>query len=199
MNGGQAGGFTLIELLVVVALILIMFVMAYGPAQQSFQEKQLVHCLKNLQLIDVAMKVYAADCHGAFPALRDARSSEAPLSLLVPRCTTETAIFVCPGSRDRALPEARPFAHRKCSYAYYMGRTTRDGADAMLLSDEQINTRPRHSGEPMFSPTGKRPGNNHHKFGGNILFADGHVEAFPPVAPRDLIYSDSVALLNPKP
>jgi prepilin-type N-terminal cleavage/methylation domain-containing protein/prepilin-type processing-associated H-X9-DG protein len=199
MNRGHAGGFSLIELLLVITIILIMFVMAYGPAQQSFQEKQLANCLKNLQLMNVAMKIYAADYHDSFPVVREAKTSEAPLSLLVPRCTTETAMFVCPGSRDRALPEAQPFANRKCSYAYYMGRTTRDGADAMLLSDEQINARPRHRGEPMFSADGKRPGNNHHKFGGNLLFADGHVEAFPPVAPRDLIYSNSVVLLNPKP
>ena len=131
--------------------------------------------------------------------MRGAATAEAPLSLLVPQCTTETSIFVCPGSADRRLPEARTFVDRKISYAYYMGRTAHDGADAMLLSDEQVDTHPRRVGDRMFSVTGKRPADNHRQFGGNVLFCDGHAEQFPPVATRDFAFSNSVVLLNPKP
>jgi prepilin-type N-terminal cleavage/methylation domain-containing protein/prepilin-type processing-associated H-X9-DG protein len=199
MQRAGSGGFTLIELMVVITLILIMYVMMYGPAQKSYQDKQLVLCQKNLQMIDIALKIYAADYHESYPLVRDAATAETPLSLLVPRCTTETSIFICPGSADRRLPEARTFVERKISYAYYMGRTAHDAADAMLLSDEQVDTRPRRTGDQMFSVTGKRPADNHRQFGGNVLFCDGHAESFPAVASRDFAFSNSVVLLNPKP
>ena len=185
--------------MVVIALILIMYVMVLAPAQKSYQDKQLIVCQKNLQMVDIALKIYATDYHDSYPFVRDAATAEVPLSLLVPRCTTETAIFICPGSPDRRLPEAQSFVDRKISYAYYMGRTSRDGANEMLLSDEQVDTRPRHAGEPMFSVSGKRPADNHRRFGGNVLFCDGHADAFPPVATRNFAFSNSVVLLNPKP
>ncbi|HUJ71254.1 MAG TPA: type II secretion system protein [Verrucomicrobiae bacterium] len=199
MQRAGSDGFTIIELLVVITLILIMYVMMYGPAQKSYQDKQLVLCQKNLQMIDIALKIYAADYHDTYPLVRGAATAEVPLSLLVPRCTTETSIFICPGSAGRRLPEAQPFVDRKISYAYYMGHTTRDGANDMLLSDKQIDTRPRRTGDQMFSVNGKRPADNHRQFGGNILFCDGHAESFPAIAPRDLTFSNSVVLLNPKP
>jgi prepilin-type N-terminal cleavage/methylation domain-containing protein/prepilin-type processing-associated H-X9-DG protein len=199
MQRTDSSGFTLIELMVVVMLILILYVLAYGPAQKSYQEKKLILCQKNLQMIHVALKIYAADYHDSYPVVPGAATAETPLSLLVPRCTTETAIFICPGSANRSLPEAQPFADRKISYAYYMGRTIRNGADAMLLSDAQLNTRPRHAGEPMFSVSGKRPADNHRKFGGNVLFCDGHAEQFESMASRDLLFTNPVVLLNPKP
>ena len=199
MNRATSGGFTLIELLVVVALIMVMYIMAYGPAQKSYQEKQLVACQKNLLMIQIALKIYAADYHDSYPVVPGALTAEIPLSLLVPRDTTETSIFVCPGSARRRLPEAEPFTNRKISYAYYMGHTVHDAADAMLLSDAQVNSRSRHTGEPMFSVSGKRPADNHRQFGGNVLFCDGHAEQFPAVAPRDFTFLDPVVLLNPTP
>jgi prepilin-type N-terminal cleavage/methylation domain-containing protein/prepilin-type processing-associated H-X9-DG protein len=199
MHRQGSEGFTLIELMIVITVVLIMYVMAYGPAQQSYQEKQLVACQRNLQLIHVAMKIYAADYHESYPVATGAATAETPLSLLVPRCTTETAIFICPGSANRRLPEAQPFTGRKISYAYYMGHTARDAADELLISDKQIDARVRRTGEQMFSPDGRRPGNNHRQFGGNMLFCDGHAETFASVASRDFAFSNSVVLLNPKP
>ncbi|HVM60516.1 MAG TPA: prepilin-type N-terminal cleavage/methylation domain-containing protein [Verrucomicrobiae bacterium] len=198
MNRADSGGFTLIELLVVLALVMVMYVMAYGPASKSYQTKQLIACQRNLQMIQIALKIYAADYHDSYPVVPGAPTAEIPLSLLVPRCTAETSIFLCPGSAARRLPEARPFADRKISYAYYMGHTLRDGADDMLLSDHQLNTQPRHTGEPMFSVNGKRPADNHRQFGGNLLFCDGHAEQLPPAAPRDLLFTNPIVLLNPK-
>ena len=63
MQRAGSGGFTLIELMVVIALILIMYAMMYGPAQKSYQDKKLVLCQKNLQMIDIALKIYTADYH----------------------------------------------------------------------------------------------------------------------------------------
>lgn len=199
MVRSRTGGFSLIEMLLVIAIILILYVMMYGPAQKSYQDKRKIDCQKNLQLLHMALRMYAADYRDSFPVVAGAATSELPLSLLVPRYTAETRIFVCPGSADRRLPEAQPFTDRKISYAYYMGHGANDGTNEMLITDEQIDTRPRGTGQQMFSPNGKRPGNNHRKFGGNVLFCDGHVEECPPVAARDLAFSNNVILLNPKP
>ena len=145
------------------------------------------------------MSLYAGDHAAAYPALRDASSSEAPLSLLVPRSTTETAMFICPGSKDKALPEGEPFAERRVSYAYYMGWSTNQSAGAALLSDWQINTLAKAIGQPLFSADGKAPANNHGKDGGNILLGSGEVESSGPAASRDLPLAPGVTLLNPKP
>ena len=199
MNRTTSGGFTLIELLVVVALILTMYVMAYGPAQKSFQEKQLIVCQKNLLMIQIALKIYASDYHDSYPVVPGALSSETPLSLLVPRDTTETAIFICPGSARRRLPEAEPFTHRKISYAYYMGRTLQDGSEAALASDAQVDAAPKTPGQTVFSPDGKKPGNNHYQYGGNFLFCDGSVQYTPSRLAFTLPPATNVVLLNPKP
>ena len=54
------------------------------------------------------------------------------------------------------------------------------------MSDRQVNTLPKKAGDYAFSTTGKPPGNNHHKYGGNFLFGDGHMEMAPPQVPFSL-------------
>jgi prepilin-type processing-associated H-X9-DG protein len=127
-----------------------------------------------------------------------AKTSEEPLDLLVPRFTADTAIFICPGSKDAPLPAGESLTKHKISYAYYMGRGW-GGTPSALVSDSQLNTQSKRVGEPVFSTTGKPPGSNHHQYGGNILFSDGHVELSPTQASFSLVLSQGVVLLNPKP
>jgi len=47
----------------------------------------------------VALQIYAGDFSGRLPAVTNAPTSEAPLSLLVPRYTVDTSIFICPGGK----------------------------------------------------------------------------------------------------
>ncbi len=193
-----SGGFNLIELVIVLALMLIMTWLMMSRMSHSAQEKHLINCRKNLQMIGVAINLYANDHNGALPYLKGAASAEAPLSLLVPKCTTVTEIFICPGSRDKALPEGQPFPDGRISYAYYMRRGT-NGPDDLLLSDRQVDTSPKRQGSPVFSIEGKGPGDNHTKYGGNFSFGDGHVEFSPPRATRDWVGPTNAALLNPRP
>jgi prepilin-type processing-associated H-X9-DG protein len=79
-----------------------------------------------------------------------------------------------------------------------MGRRASDTADA-LMSDEQVDTLAKAAGQPAFSTTGKGPGNNHAKSGGNFLFVDGRVERSPAMTPFSLVLTQGVVLLNPKP
>ena len=73
------------------------------------------------------------------------------------------------------------------------------GAQQPLMSDQQVNSLPKQPGDAVFSTDGKPPGNNHHKYGGNFLFGDGHAEMTPPRLAFSLATPQGVVLLNPKP
>jgi prepilin-type processing-associated H-X9-DG protein len=191
-------GFSLIELLVVLALMIILTTMMWGFGSESRQHAAQRACRQSLEKIYVALQIYANDFSGRLPANTNALTSEEPLSLLVPRYTVDTSIFICPGGKDSPLPSGAPFAGRKISYAYYMGQHLGD-AQQPLMSDRQVNTLPKQTGDPVFSTDGKPPGNNHSKYGGNFLFGDGHAELSPPQLPFSLVTTQGVVLLNPKP
>lgn len=197
-DGPHLRAFSLLELLITMALILIMFVMLYGHSSGSHQRRQKQACQQNLQTIYVALQIYGNDHDGLFPARTDAQTAEEPLSLLVPRYTSVTEHFICPGSKDSRLPEGESFEKRKISYAYYMGRRAADAAE-VLMSDAQVNTQPKIQGQPVFSTDGKKPGNNHHRYGGNFLFCDGRLEMSGAKAPFSLLLTQGVVLLNPRP
>ena len=190
--------FSLIELLIVMVLMIIMYVMLYGPGTKNVQAEKKAACASNLQQVYVALKIYAADHGGRYPLLEGAATSEAPLSLLVPKYTTLTEYFICPGSGDAELPSAEPFAEKKISYAYYMGLTDAAAGGQPLMSDRQMNNRAKSKGQAVFSPDGKKPGNNHRKYGGIVLFCDGRAVELDPKADRDLPCPEGVKLLNPK-
>ncbi len=193
-----SAGFSLIELLIVLVLLIILTTMMWGFGSESRQHVAQRACRQNLEKIYVALQIYANDFSGRLPAATNAPTSEEPLSLLVPHYTVDTSIFICPGGRDPALPSGVSFANRKISYAYYMGSKL-GGAQAPLMSDRQVNPLPKQSGDPVFSTNGKPPGNNHHKYGGNFLFGDGHAEMSPPQLSFSLVTPPGVVLLNPKP
>jgi len=184
---------------VVVAIILVLYVMLLGPSSKSSQIRRIASCGNNLKNIHVALTTYSLTSKGGLPLVAGAKTSEAPLSELIPRYTTGSQYFICPGGQDSALPDAQPFADRKISYAYYMGRSLKDGAGEPVLSDRQVNTTPKLPGQPLFSADGARPGNNHNKFGGNILFCDGAVQWSPASSAFTLTNPPDVLLLNPKP
>ncbi|MEO6182847.1 MAG: type II secretion system protein [Verrucomicrobiota bacterium] len=191
--------FSLVELFVSIILVLILSLMVVGRGTWSDAQRQLNHCQKNLQNIYLALSIYAADNKDAFPAIKGAEGSEAPLSLLVPRSTTVTEMFICPSSSDNKLPEGESFMNRRISYAYYMNHAKSDGAGSLLLSDRQVNSFPKIKRQLIFSENGKSPGANHAKTGGNLLYCDGEIKASKPRASRDFLFPTNIVLLNPKP
>jgi type II secretory pathway pseudopilin PulG len=195
-NPVRANGFSLVELLITLALLIVMSVMLWGFGSASHQTKQKNRCQDNLQKVFLAMEIYANDFQGDFPFVSTAQNSSQALSVLVPKYSVDTAIFICPGSKDSPLPAGEPFRERKISYAYYMGRRLTDKTE-VLISDRQVNTESKTTNQFAFSNTGKPPGNNHHKFGGNFLFGDGHLATSSALAPFPIKLSPSVVLLNP--
>ena len=197
-NPVRAGGFSLIEMLISLTIMLILFTMMYGFGSRSNQMNQKKKCQANLQKMYIALQIYSNDSKGKFPVATNARSSEEALDVLVPRYSSDTAIFVCPGSKDSALPAGEALRKGRISYAYYMGRTASDG-ELVLASDKQVNTLAKLAGDKVFSENGKFPGNNHHKYGGTFLFCDGGMKSSPPASALALPLSTNVVLLNPKP
>jgi type II secretory pathway pseudopilin PulG len=190
------GAFSLVELLVVLALILILTVLSAGRLTTSARKRELASCGNNLQKIYLALNFFRTD-NGAYPFLADAVTSAEPLSLLVPKGTTDTQIFICPGSGDKALPESEPFGKRHISYDYYMGRATNGGPQEIVVSDWQVDTSPKVKGSLVFSVDGKKPGNNHDAVGGNLLSCGGAVVFSGPKAAQDLVFPPTVRLLGP--
>lgn len=189
--------FTLLEMLIVVAIILFLTTMYWGSNSGSRQKKQLAQCQQNLSKIFIAMQIYATDQNGKFPEVRGAQTSEAALDKLVPKYTVDTEPFICPASGNSSLPGGESLLNRKISYAYYMGRRSTD-EQAVLMTDRQVNTNSKAGGQLVFSSSGKPPGNNHKKYGGNLLFCDGHADYSLPSAVVSLTLTQGVVLLNPK-
>jgi prepilin-type N-terminal cleavage/methylation domain-containing protein len=195
-------GFSLIELLIVLALMCIMSVMLYGFGSKSHQRTQQQLCSDNLQKIYLALQIYANDFKGTLPLKTNAVTSEEVLQVLVPKYTADTTIFICPGGRDSQIPQGEPLTQHKISYAYFMGRrldSSQDMSHDALMSDRQVNTEFKRAGEMVFSADGKGAGNNHHKYGGNILMGDGSVQFSPAQLTFSLAGAPGVVLLNPKP
>jgi prepilin-type processing-associated H-X9-DG protein len=191
-------GFSLIELLVVCALLIVLTTMYWGFSSPNNQRRKITACQQNLQKIYVAMQIYANDSRGKFPVTAGARTSEEALDVLVPRYTADTSIFICPGSKDAPVPAGESIRKQRISYSYYMGQQVKEARE-VLMSDRQIDTQSKSLDQYVFSETGKPPGNNHYKYGGNFLFCDGSAESSPPRVPFSLTVTQGVVLLNPKP
>jgi len=184
-------------MLITLALILIMVTMMYSFSSKGHQQTQKEVCAKNLQTIYLALDIYSKENNGTLPFVAGARTSEEPLSTLVPRYTVASEAFTCPGSKDDPLPNGESFAKRRISYAYLMGQ--RVGVPGgLLMSDRQANTLPKQAGQQVFSANGEPPGNNHHKYGGSLLHLDGRTESIGTKAPFALSWSTNVTFLNPK-
>ena len=188
--------FSLLELLLTVAIVLVLVSLYWGPNSSSKQRALQIACQANLQKLYVSMQIYANDFAGRFPQMPGARTSAEALSILVPRYNSDTAAFVCPASDDSASQAGESLKKRKISYAYYMGRFLTN-AQAVLITDKQVDTTAKAVGQPVFSTTGKPPGNNHGNSGGNLLFCDGHLESSPPSSAFPLGLGPGEVLLNP--
>jgi len=189
--------FSLLELLLTLAIILILTTLYWGPSKASRQRALQTSCQKNLEKLYLALSLYANDQRGRFPVVAGAKTSAEALDPLVPHYTSDTSVFVCPGSQDSQLPSGESIRNRRISYAYYVGRSPTN--QDVLMTDRQINTEAKKAGQLAFSSDGKPPGSNHRQYGGNLLSCDGQVNFCPPKSAIALPLSAGEALLNPEP
>lgn len=180
------------------ALVTIGYALMYGAGSASRQAHNREQCAEQLKQMHMILSLYAAEHEGAFPEALGS-TSEPALSQLVPIYTTDTSVFICPGSGLAALPSAQPFFDRRISYAYCAGLKRNSSPGALLAADALVNPRTVLQGDVLFSTNGSAPGNNHRASGGNLLFVDGHVETMVPVAQHSLEIPSGAKLLNPKP
>jgi prepilin-type N-terminal cleavage/methylation domain-containing protein/prepilin-type processing-associated H-X9-DG protein len=196
VGGGLCAAFSLIELLLVMALLVLLVTLYWSPAGGSRQRALQTACQRNLEKLNIALEIFANENGDRFPVVPPARTSGEALDVLVPRYTSDTALFICPASKDSAPAAGESLQKKKISYAYYMGRS-KTNAQQVLLTDAQVDTLPKGAGEFVFSGDGKPPGNNHAKNGGNLMFCDGHVQSSPPRAAVPLPVAAGEVLLNP--
>jgi prepilin-type N-terminal cleavage/methylation domain-containing protein len=192
----REGAFSLIELLLVLAILLILTVLGARQMTTSTRKRELSACAGHLQKIYLALGFYRND-NGGFPSVPGAQTSAEPLSLLVPKGTTDTEIFICPASGDKLLPQSESFAKCRVSYDYYMGRPADAAPADILLSDWQVDALPKQKGRLLFSPDGRKPGNNHAADGGNLLSCGGAIIFSAPFAVQDVLFPSTVRLLEP--
>jgi prepilin-type N-terminal cleavage/methylation domain-containing protein/prepilin-type processing-associated H-X9-DG protein len=191
-----AAGFSLLELLVVAAILAVVFTLYWKPGTGSRQRALEAACQRNLQKLQISMQTFATENGGNLPFLKGASNSAEVLDWLVPKYNSDVAVFICPESKDSVRVGLESLKRQKISYAYYMGRGTAK-AQQILMTDAQVDTRPKIVGELVFSADGMGPGNNHGKSGGNLLFGDGHVEPSPARARINLPVGEGQVLLNP--
>lgn len=67
---GRAKGFTLIEILVVIAIIAILAAIVFPVMSSSREKARQATCLSNLRQLGTAVRMYADDWDGCFPAAR---------------------------------------------------------------------------------------------------------------------------------
>jgi prepilin-type processing-associated H-X9-DG protein len=169
-----------------------------GPSAEQRRRAGFAECAERLRKLHLALNIYANDHNGAFPMSPGARSAEQALTLLVPKSTSDTSIFICPASGQEVLPQAQPFPSRRISYAYASGLRKSDPPMTPLASDSFSGNPSKSAGGSIFSTDGKGTGSNHEKFGGNVLFLDGHIEQVGPQGSRDLTLPAHAVWLNPK-
>src|SRR4051812_27254075 len=144
-----SSGFSLIELLATALIIMVLFTMYWGGNAGARQKSRQAACLQNLQKLEVALEIFANEHSGRFPDKPGAKNSAEALDALVPKYTADTSLFICPATSDGPLPGGESIAHRRISYAYYMGRKS-GSAEEALVTDRQVDAKSKAPNQQVF-------------------------------------------------
>jgi prepilin-type N-terminal cleavage/methylation domain-containing protein/prepilin-type processing-associated H-X9-DG protein len=187
-------GFTLIELLVVIAIIGILAALLLPAVTTTKLRAKRVSCVNHLKQIGLSFQMFAHEHDGKLPMQISAR--EGGTAELVNPTNQEAAdftsayrhlqalsnelvtpkILVC--ATDTRLPAGSFFSLKNTNVSYFVNVRAESGkATSILAGDRNL------SGDGI-GQTGLRLDANHylrwtaelHRFKGNLLYADGHVE-----------------------
>ena len=191
---GETKAFTLLELLVLIALVAVIAALLL-PARVGPRKSLTVVCMARLRQVGLAMRVFASDHSDRFPmqtSLTNGGSMEfigtgspAPhFQTISDYLRGDWGVLICPTdkSKQRATNNTA-ISDRNISYFLSMDATN-GSTDIILAGDRNLET----AGQPVkpglfslttsaaVSWTSELHNQGRTIMGGNLLFADGHVE-----------------------
>lgn len=184
-------GFTLIELLVVIAIIAILAALLLPAFSQAKLRAKRIACVSNLRETGLAFHIFANDHHGRLPMqvpASDGGSEEFTrvtgdfsftfrhLQTLSNELSTPR-ITLCPA--DTRLPAANFAVLQNTNVSYFVNVSAEHGKSTSILAGDRNLTDDRFGDRsvlPLDANGSLRWTHELHRFKGNILYADGHVE-----------------------
>jgi prepilin-type N-terminal cleavage/methylation domain-containing protein len=193
-QGGKTRAFTLVELLVVIAIIAILAAMLLPTLTRGKQRAQRIQCIGDLNELGTAFQIFAHDHQGKFPMQTPAAEGgsmelvEAGLSingvfyfsyrhlqtleneLVTPR------ILLCPSDLGRDPAFTFP-ALQNSNVSYFVGvKADYNQPSTILAGDRNITNDARATASLVSGTYGLRWTRELHRYKGNVLFSDSHVE-----------------------
>ena len=187
---GKVSGLTLIELLVVIAIIAILAALLL-PAQTGRGPSYRARCMSNLKQIDLGFYIYADDYAGQFP-MRAAVTNDGVPVFNYSGCafpnfkklsaySIHPSLFVCPLDKDRqAATNYESLNDLNISYFLNADAShTNSPSQNFIAGDRNLSASGRLVKAGLFILTSNLDlswTREIHSMGGNLAFADGHVE-----------------------
>lgn len=200
-------GLSLIELLVVIAAIAVFFSILVPIRTAGRVRSERRHCVNNLRQTGVAWMLWEADHCGEFPmsipstnggTMEFTSGPDAFRHFQVMSNEMITPKFAfCPAETDRSRFAVNNFAQfSNSNLSYFVGAVSNDCAPTMILSGDRNITNGTRLKNAVLGLTPNQPGgwtDDLHKGTGNILSADGSVEAVTSEGLRKLIAAQQAA------
>lgn len=188
-------GLTLIELIIVVAIVAV-FALLMLPTHPHSEKSPVVYCMSNLKQIGLAETMWAGDYKSDFPA-RISTNKEGLLEYLTSgRVDSHFRVlapylpspetFRCPADQRPAVTNYTDLKNANISYFASLDASVSNPA-SIIAGDRNliINGVAAHPGMGILAATNsvewakELHGLKPIQPGGNLLFADGHVEFVP--------------------
>ena len=151
----RRAAFVYVDMICTIAIVLLMAALVASYSASSLARARQATCVNNLREIGVALKTYALDYGGAFPA-------DNGLAGLYPMYAADAGILACPDIAGRARmnpddvqPSRRNATARPVDYAYRPGLFSDDLPYMAIAADFTTRT---------------------HRNGANVLYLDGSAD-----------------------
>jgi prepilin-type N-terminal cleavage/methylation domain-containing protein/prepilin-type processing-associated H-X9-DG protein len=180
-------GFTLIELLVVIAIIAIIAAVLSPMVPDKRAPSYRLRCMNNLKQIDLGFFMYVGDHGNKFPIQTSGQTPGTPSLYLqkirgyFPGGTSFGQLVLCPADKERA-PAATNAVLTDSNISYFLNldaQSTNRPSQTVLGGDRDLNSNGQTVRPGLFAVTTNLDldwSGKLHARGGNIAFADGHVE-----------------------